>query len=190
MKRIAFIIYDNMTLLDFAGVYDPVTRLRSQGFCPGLSYDVCARKDRIHSCEGVELIPDHVGNDLSGYDYVIVPGGNGVSEFMKDTEFLRWISVGSEKTTLVAVCGGSLLLGAAGLLKDKKAATHPQLMGFLQNFAGTVVPNRIVDEGSIITAGGVTAAIDLGLYLCEKIAGRGPREKIQRQMDYRNYCTV
>jgi transcriptional regulator GlxA family with amidase domain len=63
-------------------------------------------------------------------------------------------------------------------------------MGVLQHFAREVVPDRIVDEGTVITAGGVTSAIDLGLYLCEKIAGKEVREKIQRQMDYRNYCTV
>jgi cyclohexyl-isocyanide hydratase len=60
----------------------------------------------------------------------------------------------------------------------------------LKHFAREVVPDRIVDEGAIITAGGVTSAIDLRLYLCEKIAGKDVREKIQSRMDYRNYCTV
>jgi len=90
---------------------------------------------------------------------------------------------------MVAVCGGSLLLGAAGMLRTKRATTHPQLMEFLRRFARGVLPDRIVDEGTVITAGGVTSAIDLGLYLCEKIAGKEVREKIQAQMDYRNYCT-
>ena len=188
--KIAFVIYDNMTLLDFAGAYDPLTRLKTMGFVKDLSYDVCARKEEIRSSEGIRLIPDRVNNDLTVYDYVIIPGGDGIRDLMKDAEFLRWIPVASDTTVVAAVCGGSLLLGAAGLLKDRKATTHPALMDFLKHFAGEVSSDRIVDEGRIITAGGVTAAIDLGLFLCEKIAGPGVREEIAKQMDYRQYTAA
>ncbi|MCK9630830.1 MAG: DJ-1/PfpI family protein [Methanoregula sp.] len=188
--KIAFVIYDNVTLLDFAGAYDPLTRLKTMGFMPDLTYDICARKECIRSAEGAELSADRVGCDLSSYDYVIIPGGEGIQQLMKDPAFLRWISVASEKTTVAAVCGGSLLLGAAGLLRTRKATTHPRLMNILENFVGDVSTDRIVDEGNIITAGGVTAAIDLGLYLCEKIAGAEVRGKIQVQMDYRCYRIV
>ena len=188
--KVAFVIYDNMTLLDFAGVYDPVTRLRSMGFVPGLSYDICARTGQIRSAEGAVLNAGDVAGDLSAYDIVIIPGGDGIKDLMKDPVFLRWISVASEKTTVVAVCGGSLLLGAAGMLRTRRATTHPGLMNVLPHFAREVSHDRIVDEGTIITAGGVTAALDLGLYLCEKIAGQDAREKIRHQMDYRNYSVV
>jgi transcriptional regulator GlxA family with amidase domain len=188
--KIAFVVYDDVTLLDFAGAYDPLTRLKTMGFVPDLVYDVCARTESVRSFEGVVLIPDQVNNDLSVYDYVIIPGGEGVKPLMRDREFLHWIPAASDTTVVAAVCGGSLLLGAAGALRTRKATTHPQLMAVLKNFAGEVVPDRIVDEGPVITAGGVTAAIDLGLYLCERIAGKEAREKIQDQMDYRNYCTV
>ncbi|OPY36291.1 MAG: transcriptional activator FtrA [Methanoregula sp. PtaU1.Bin006] len=106
---------------------------------------------------------------------------------MQDKTFLQWIAVASDRTTVAALCGGSLLLGAAGMLRTKRATTHPGLAGFLKNFAREVVPDRIMDEGNVITAGGVTTGIDLGLYLCGKIAGEEVREKIQQQMDYRNY---
>ena len=188
--KIAFVVYDNLTLLDFAGAYDPLTRLKTLGFVPDLTCDICARTNEIRSSEGARLAVDRVAPDLTEYDYVILPGGDGIQPLMKDPAFLQWIAVASEKTTVAALCGGSLLLGAAGLLKGKKATTHPQLAGFLKHFAGEVLPDRIVDEGSIITAGGVTSSIDLGLYLCEKIAGRDAREKIAAQMDYRNYRTT
>jgi cyclohexyl-isocyanide hydratase len=179
-----------MTLLDFAGVYDPVTRLKSMGFLDNLQWDVCARTEKVRSTEGAVLIPDRVANNLAEYEYVILPGGDGIKDLMQDKEFLRWITVASGTATVVAVCGGSLLLGAAGMLRTKRATTHPQLMEFLRRFAREVSPDRIVDEGTVITAGGVTSAIDLGLNLCEKIGGRDAREKIQVQMDYRHYCTV
>lgn len=185
--KIAFVIYDGITLLDFAGVFDPVTRLKSMGFIPDLQWDLCARKETIRSSEGIVLTPDRVGGSLAEYDYVIVPGGDGIKELMRDTAFLNWIGAPANTTTMAALCGGSLLLGAAGLLRGKRATTHPDLAGFLKNFAGRVVPDRIVDEGNVITAGGVTAGIDLGLYLCGKIAGDDVREKIRKQMDYRNY---
>lgn len=186
--KIAFVIYDGMTLLDFAGVFDPVTRLKTMGFDNNVSWDICAGKEQIRSSEGAVLIAGKVNNDLAEYNYVIVPGGDGIKDLMQDRNFLRWIATSSSgKTTLAALCGGSLLLGAAGLLRTKRATTHPNLAGFLKNFAREVVPDRVVDEGDIITAGGVTAGIDLGLYLCEKIAGRDAREKIQKQMDYRNF---
>jgi cyclohexyl-isocyanide hydratase len=188
--KIAFVVFDNLTLLDFAGAYDPLTRLKTMGFLPGLTYDICARKGSVRSAEGAVLNADIVSGNLAEYDYVIVPGGDGIKDLMKDPEFLHWISVASEKTTIAAVCGGSLLIGAAGLLKGKRATTHPQLAAVLKNFAGKVLPDRIVDEGTIITAGGVTAAIDLGLYLCEKIAGEDVRQKIATQMDYTGYRAV
>jgi len=186
--KIAFVIYDGLTLLDFAGVFDPVTRLKTMGFRDDIQWDLCARKATVRSIEGIMLTADRSDNCLADYDYVIVPGGDGIKGLMQDRAFLRWISVASDTTIVAALCGGSLLLGAAGMLRTKRATTHPDLAGFLKNFAREVVPDRITDEGNVITAGGVTAGIDLGLYLCGKIAGDEVREKIQRQMDYRNYC--
>lgn len=185
--KIAFVIYDGLTLLDFAGVYDPVTRLRTMGFLPDLAYTVCSLKETVRTSEGLLIRADATKCDLADFDYVLVPGGDGVRELMSDPEFLAWLRRRSETTVTAAVCGGSLLLGAAGLLRDRKATTHPGLQGALQHFAREVSPDRIVEDGPVITAGGVTAAIDLGLYLCEKIAGPAVREKIQVQMDYRNY---
>lgn len=185
--KIAFVVYDNLTLLDFAGAYDPLTRLKTMGFVPDLTYDICSRTGDVRSSEGARLAADRSVPDLSEYDYVIVPGGDGIQQLMKDLEFLRWIAGASPGTTVAALCGGSLLVGAAGMLKGKRATTHPQLAEYLKHFAGEVLPDRIVDEGNIITAGGVTAGIDLGLYLCERIAGQDVRETIAAQMDYTGY---
>ena len=185
--KIAFVVYDNLTLLDFAGAYDPLTRLKTMRFVPDLTYDICSRTGDVRSSEGARLKVDRATPDLSEYDYVIVPGGDGIQLLMKDPEFLRWIAVASGRTTVAALCGGSLLLGAAGMLKGKRATTHPHFAGFLKHFAGEVLPDRIVDDGNIITAGGVTAGIDLGLYLCETIAGPEVRKKIAAQMDYTGY---
>jgi transcriptional regulator GlxA family with amidase domain len=185
--KIAFVLYEGVTLLDFAGAYDPVTRLKTMGFAKDLVYDTCAPKERVRSFEGVELVPDKVNNDLSSYDYVVFPGGNGIRDLMSDRKFLDWITIKNDTTVIAAVCGGALLLGATGKLRDRQAPTHPDLQGVLKNFAKSGARERLVVEKNIITAGGVTSAIDMGLYICEKIGGRNAREKIQVQMDYPYY---
>lgn len=180
--KIAFIVYDDMTLLDFSGMYDPITRLKTMGFISDLSWNVCAWTETVHSYEGLEIKPDLVQPDLGGYDYVCIPGGNGIAGLIRDAQFMGWLRGASG--CIAAVCGGSLLLGAAGFLRDKKATTHPALMEILKKFTGNVPSDRVVEDGNIITARGVTAAIDLGLYICGKIAGADVQAKIQTQMDY------
>ncbi len=185
MVKLVFVVFDGMTLLDFAGVFDPLTRLRSMGFAPDLEYHICARDDRVRSSEGTVLVPDKLRPDLSDYDYVLIPGGDGIRNLIHDREFLSWLSIAPGRTVLAAVCGGALLLGATGRLRDRRATTHPVFLEALRHFAREVSSDRIVEDGDTITAGGVTAAIDLGLYLCERIAGADVREQIRIQMDYR-----
>jgi transcriptional regulator GlxA family with amidase domain len=182
--RFAFVVYDGMTTLDFAGVYDSVTRLRTMGFMPDLEYDVCADKGEVTTFEGLRLIPDKVGNNLSSYDYVFIPGGNGILGLSRDRDFLAWLMTMSKDTVKVSVCGGAILLGLIGALKGKAATTHPALQDALRRFTDKLSNDRVVDEGDVITARGVTSSIDLGLYLCEKMAGADVRRRIQAQMDY------
>jgi cyclohexyl-isocyanide hydratase len=187
--RIAFILYDGVTLLDFAGAYDPLSRLKTMGFLPELAYDACAFTQSVRTHEGLALQPDKIKNDLSAYDYLFIPGGDGIGRLLADADFLSWIKNTRQEAYITAVCGGSLLLGAAGYLKDRKAATHPALRQYLAKFA-QVSDARIVEDGRVITGGGVTAAIDVGLYIAEKIAGKEIRQKIQKQMDYTAYPNI
>lgn len=185
--RIAFIIYNNLTTLDFIGVYDPLTRIKTMGFSNQIEYDVCSFTDRVISVEGLEIVPTKVRNDLLNYDYVIIPGGKGIFELIKNREFLDWLAKIPDSTMICTVCYASLLLGAIGKLNGKKATTHRVVMEELKKYTDKVSDCRIVEDGNIITARGVSSAIDLGLYLCEKIIGKEIREKIQLQMDYLNY---
>jgi cyclohexyl-isocyanide hydratase len=98
--------------------------------------------------------------------------------------FIEWLRSGASARLKVSVCTGALLLGAAGYLRGLKATTHPNAYDELRPYCDEVVPERIVDEGGVITGGGVTSSIDLGLHLVERIAGVGPRAQIALQMDY------
>ncbi len=184
--KVAFIIYNGMTALDFIGVYDPVTRLKTMGFAQDLEWEICAHSKEVNDNAGLQFIPTRVGESLEGYDIVIVPGGfiSNIRNLINDTGFIEWLKTARPCKLKVSVCTGALILGAAGFIKGRKATTHPNHFDDLKGFCSSVVNQRIVDEGDVITARGVTSSIDLGLYLCEKLGGHEVKEKIQRQMDY------
>jgi len=184
--QIAFLIYNGMTTLDFVGVYDPVVRLKAMGFISDLRWEICAFTPKVVDGFGLELVPTQVQQSLKDYDAVIVPGGIASTfDLLKDEAFLNWLKTAETCKLKASVCTGALLWGKLGFLQGKKATTHPLYLSQLKPFCQEVLIQRIVDEGEMVTAGGVTSSIDLGLYLCEKIAGKEAQEKIRRQMDYK-----
>lgn len=182
--KIAFVVYPDMTGLDFVGVYDPLTRLKTMGFMPDITWELCAFSDDVRDNTGLRFTPDKVGHSLGYYDMVVVPGGFGSRKLAKDAAFLDWLRTAARCPLKVSACTGALLWGAAGFLADKPATTHPGAYDDLRDYCQEVRHDRVVDAGDVITSRGVTAAIDIGLYLCEKLAGREVREEIRRQMDY------
>jgi transcriptional regulator GlxA family with amidase domain len=162
--KAAFVLFDHLTALDFIGVYDPVTRLRSMNLLPDFEWKLCACTGVVTDDRGLRLLPDNVGQPLADFDLVIVPGGIGTRALMGDTTFLDWLRTGAPVPLKASVCTGSLLLGAAGFLSDKRATTHPSAMAELTPHCAATTHERVVDTGDIITAGGVTAAIDCILW--------------------------
>ncbi len=182
--RIAFVVFDRMTVLDLIGIYDPLTRLKSMGFMPALAWDLCGVQPMARDDRGLSLNATRVSEPLGGYDILVVPGGFGTRTLKDDQRFVAWLKTAEAARLKVSVCTGSILLGAAGFLRGKRATTHPTEYDGLKPYCAEVVAKRIVDEGDVITAGGVTSAIDVGLYVVERLAGKEVREKIARQMDY------
>jgi cyclohexyl-isocyanide hydratase len=182
--KIAFVVFQDMTALDFVGIYDPLTRLKTMKFLPDLSWDVCAFTAQVADNTGLAFVPDKVARPLAGYDMVVVPGGFGTRKLIHDAAFVAWLQTAADCPLKVSVCTGSLLLGAAGFLRGRRATTHPGAYADLQGFCQQVVAERVVDEGDVVTARGVTSAIDIGLYLCGRLAGPEVRDKIRCQMDY------
>lgn len=185
--RVAFIIYDGMTALDFVGAYDALTRLRTMRYMADFEWDVCALTPEVTDFSGLRFVASRVGGSLAEYDGVVVPGGFGSRTLANDATFIAWLQTSAACRLKASVCTGSILLGAAGFLKGKRATTHPMAFDELRPYCERVVDERIVDEGEVVTARGVTSAIDLGLYLCERLAGREVRERIAAQMDYPHY---
>lgn len=182
--KLAFIVFDGITLLDFIGVYDPITRLKSMGYLPLLSWDICSFSDTVFDSFGLEIKPSKIKTSLEHYDAIIVPGGLGTRRWMNNNDFLNWMRTAEKVNFKISVCTGSLLLGAAGFLTNKKATTNSREYGLLANYCKEVLNRRIVEDGDVITARAVTASIDLGLYLCKKWSGIVAAQEIRRRMEY------
>ena len=182
--KAAFVVFDRMTSLDFIGFYDPVTRLKSMNIIDDFEWRICSNTRRVVDDRGLRFEADAVGEPLDSYDMLFVPGGFGAWDLQHDWSFIDWLKTARTAPLKISVCTGALLLGAAGFLRGRRATTHPSAYGELEPYCGLVVPERVVDEGEIITARGVSSSIDVGLHLVERLAGPEARDRISAQMDY------
>ncbi|HLZ65658.1 MAG TPA: DJ-1/PfpI family protein [Aliidongia sp.] len=178
--RIGFVLFPNMTQLDLTGPYEVLARL------PGATIHL-VWKDLapVPSDRGLAIVPTDRFETCPTLDLICVPGGPGINELLTDDEvlsFIRHQAWGARYVT--SVCTGALVLGAAGLLRGRRATTHWMSHGLLAEFGATPVRARVVVDGRIITGGGVTAGIDFGLTVVAEIAGRALAEAIELGLEY------
>ncbi|GAJ96318.1 DJ-1/PfpI family protein [Agrobacterium sp. SHOUNA12C] len=131
------------------------------------------------------LQPTTTFEDCPQLDVICVPGGAGVNALLEDEVVLSFIRAQAAQARFVtSVCTGSLVLGAVGLLKGRKATTHWNAHDFLAHFGAIPTAGRIVQDGNLITAGGVTAGIDFGLAVVAALRGQEEAEMIQLSLEY------
>ncbi|WP_169082123.1 DJ-1/PfpI family protein [Paenibacillus sp. PL91] len=188
--RIAFILFDQMTTLDFAGFYEAVTWMGILNAKEKMSWDFCSNKEQITDDRGLTMKIDRVLPDLSDYDLLFIPGGFSTRQLRYDTEFMAWIHTAQNVEYKVSVCTGALILGAAGYLHERKATTNPSAYELLAPYCSEVVKARYVRDGNVFTGGGVSASIDLGLYVVETLTSSEIARKIQEKMDYPYYTAA
>ncbi len=181
MIDIAFLLFDGITALDAVGPYEvlqrlPGARIHMLGLEPGPK-----RTDQ----GGLALLADGSLADMSAPDIVVVPGGFGIDPLMKDPAVLRWLerAHGASQWT-TSVCTGSLVLGAAGILKGLRATTHWNSLDRLRELGAEPSEERVVFQGKVVTAAGVSSGIDMALALAEKIAGTDVAQGIQLSIEY------
>ena len=139
----------------------------------------------VRSGGGMRILPDVTYDDCPQLDLVCVPGGAGMNALLTDTDtldFLRRQAQGARYVT--SVCTGSLVLGAAGLLKGRRAACHWMSREMLSAFGSIPDPSRVVIDGNIISGGGVTAGIDFALTVAGELFGPDVAKKIQLAIEY------
>lgn len=182
--KIAFILFNGVTFLDFAGFYDVITRLKYFEATKDFTWDICGMEEEVTDELGMTIKVNKVKPDLTEYDIIFVPGGLGTRQLRFDQGFVSWLKEAKNSRYIVSVCTGSLLLGAAGYLQNSKATTHPFSYELLEPYAKEVVFSRIVHDGKVITAGGVATSIDLGLYMIGLFMDASEVDNIKKQMDY------
>ncbi len=183
--HIGYVIFDGMTSLDFVGFYDAVGRLKTMGLLPDFRASIVARTPEVKDDRGLWMRATARPATLKGFDALFLPGGMATRHLQHDQPYLDWLATAVDAPLKISVCTGALLWGALGYLQGKRATTHPNAYDELRPYCGTVVTDqRVVDEGAVITARGVSTSIDLGLHVCQRLAGAEARRKIQTQMDY------
>lgn len=174
------IVFEEMDQADFTGPFEVLSRVPDSVF-----HVIGKTKAQVRDVKGLILTPALSFAQSPQLDVLLVPGGNGVNALMEDEEvlsFLRNQAAGSK--IVFSICTGALVCGAAGLLKDKRATTHWASHDLLSFFGAVPVDARVVVDGSLITAAGVTSGIDAALRLAAILRGDEVAQRIQLYMQY------
>lgn len=176
---VAMVCYPGMTTLDVIGPHDTLGQLTDVHL-------LASTTDELRSDTGVRLLATGTLADApSHFDVVFVPGGIGTADAMGDQEILEFLADrGARARYVTSVCTGSLILGAAGLLRGYRATSHWATREMLSLFGAEPTEGRIVVDRNRITAGGVTAGIDFGLTLLAEMLGEQSARVTQLMLEY------
>src|SRR3954451_19249316 len=179
--RIAILIFDRLTALDAVGPYEVLSRL------PGaeLAFVAKERGEKRADTGALGISADLALVELAAPDVLLIPGGAGNRPLLDDDEVLEWVRGAHEGSTwTTSVCTGALVLGAAGILDGKRATTPWAYFDHLRALGATVVSERVVEDGKVMTAAGVSSGIDMALTLAARIAGEEVAQAIQLGIEY------
>jgi cyclohexyl-isocyanide hydratase len=177
---IAFLLYPDVTQLDFTGPAQFLSRLGNATI-----HYVAKTKQPVATDAGFSVLPTATFAEVQSADILCVPGGISCVEAMEDDETIAWVrSVGERAQWATSVCTGSLILGAAGLLQGYRAASHWAWRQHLASFGAEPVAERVVFDRNRVTGGGVTAGIDFALALTAAIRGEAHARLVQLALEY------
>jgi cyclohexyl-isocyanide hydratase len=178
--RIGLLLFPDITQLDMTGPYEVFTKL------PGADVHLVWKSlDPVTANGGMKITPTTTFTACPQLDLVCVPGGPGMNPLLNDEETLAFLrKQAADARYVTSVCTGALVLGAAGLLKGKRAATHWMSRDMLKAFGAIPVAQRVVVDGNVITGGGVTAGIDFALAVAAEVAGSEAAQRIQLAIEY------
>jgi len=177
---VGMVLFDGLTQLDLTGPYEVLARM------PGTQVRLIARsRQPVRSEWGLTITPDATFDDAPPLDVICAPGGWGVNAHLEDEALLAFLRARAAHARCVtSVCSGSLLLGAAGLLRGYRATTHWLSLDLLPLFGAKPVEARVVHDRNRITGAGVTAGIELGLVLAAELYGAPVAQAIQLAIEY------
>ncbi|TMW71224.1 DJ-1/PfpI family protein [Alteribacter natronophilus] len=180
--KIVIYVYHGITMLDAIGPYEVLRNLPDAEVC-----FAAERTGEIKADSGfVDLNVKHSIEDVKEADILIIPGSTiAFIEEMKNERVLEWIKE-MDKTTkwTTSVCSGSMLLASSGLLAGRKATSHWKPLNLLSRYGAVPARERIVEDGKYLTAAGVSAGIDMALYLSDRMVGEDETKAIQLILEY------
>jgi cyclohexyl-isocyanide hydratase len=178
--RAGFLLFPNLTQLDLTGPYEIISSM------PGAEAVLLWKTlDPVRAERGLTILPTETFAACDRLDLLCVPGGPGINPLLEDAETLEFIRrIARDARYVTSVCTGSLVLGAAGLLRGRRAACHWMSRHLLPAFGALPVADRVAVDGNIITGGGVTAGIDFGLRVVAEIHGQKVAEAVQLGVEY------
>ncbi|ASU83921.1 glutamine amidotransferase [Nocardiopsis gilva YIM 90087] len=178
---IAFVLYPGMTALDLTGPYEVLAPN------PGVrAHFVAATPGPVTCDSGMVITAGSALGDLPRPDVIVVPGGSGWRAALdNETELVAWLAAAYPHATwTTSVCTGSTLLAKAGILTGRPATTHWSVRDVLADLGATVSTERVVIDGDVVTAAGVSAGIDMGLRLAAEVWGEETAQRIQLVLEY------
>ncbi len=178
---IACFVFDGITALDIVGPYEVLQRL------PGAEVKMVGltRGEVRTDTKALALVADYAIDEITHADVLVVPGGFATRTLEKNEKLLDWIrAIDATTTFTTSVCTGSVLLAAAGLLTGKAATSHWAAMERLRGYGAIPTGRRVVEEGKIVTAAGVSSGIDMALMLAARIAGDEVAQSVQLGIEY------
>jgi transcriptional regulator GlxA family with amidase domain len=179
--NIAIPIFDRLTALDAVGPYEVLSRI------PGATVHFIATEPgpKRTETEMLALMADESLDDLPEPEVIVFPGGYGTRALMDDPRIIEWVQHAHEHSSwTTSVCTGSLILGAAGILDGLEATTHWMALDRLAELGATPSTERVVEQGKVITAAGVSSGIDMALTLVARIKGPELAQAIQLGIEY------
>ena len=179
--RIAILIFDELTALDAIGPYEVLSRI------PGAELRFVAKEAGVKRTDtgALGLEADLALTELTDPDVVLVPGGQGNRPLLEDAEVLDWLRTAHERTAwTTSVCTGALVLAAAGILDGKRATTHWAYLERLEQLGAEAVNERVVEDGKIMSAAGVSAGIDMALHLVGRLGSPKKAREVRRYIQY------
>lgn len=184
--HIGIVLFENMEELDFVGPYE-VFGMACHGQEDARVFTVAETKDPVRAFNGLTVVPDHDFSDCPPLDVVLVPGGLGTRKEVDNPALVAWLrKVSADCQWVTSVCTGTLLLHEAGPARGKRVTTH---WGFVETLRErddieVLAGPRYVRDGNLVTAAGVSAGIDMALWLTGQIFGVERARAVQRMMQY------
>jgi transcriptional regulator GlxA family with amidase domain len=186
--RIGILLFEGAEELDWAGPWEVLTAWTTRNGVEHEVVTVATTTDPVTCAKGLRVLPDRTVEEAGKLDVVVVPGGQGTSALIEDEGVHNWLrSLAGEGALVTSVCTGSLVLAAAGLLRNRPATTWWGRLDRLTELDPTIEvrpDDRFVDSGEVVTAAGVSAGIDMALHLVARLHSVERAREVRRYIQY------